>query len=373
MAADYLVNLYDTTGAKIAVFDAWTSLTFTHSLNGYSTHQFIMNGGDSRIDLFTKDCLFEVMRRNQEYTIAWYTEYIGFHRTPQRQITETGRRLFTSYGRGLLDLIHRRTILHYANSTGSNKSGMAETVIKEFVDENAGPGAVSPPRLRVGTLAGLAVQATAGLGGTWTGARAFHNLLEIIAEIAGQADLVFDVIRTGTLTFLFRVYAPEDRTNTGLVPSTGLNAAGNVPIIFAPEMGNMATPSLTNSATEEVTTIVVLGQGQEENRTFVVRQSSAFADSPWNDIEDSRDARQESSIAGLESYGDEVLHDTQAQENFNCQIIQTPSCAYGRDYFLSDLIISRFDAIEREKQIIAISVNVADGHENISVELGDVG
>lgn len=372
MPADYLVNLYNTTGTKIAIFDAWTSLTINHGVNNYSTHQFIMNGGDSRIELFTKDCLLEVVRRNQEYSVAWYTEYIGFHRTSQRQITETGRRLFTSYGRGLLDLINRRNILHFASSSGASKTGAAETVIKQFVDENAGPGAVTPPRLRAGALTGLTVQATAGLGATWTGSRAYHNLLEIIADIAGSSGLVFDVVRTGTLTFLFKVYEQEDRTTMGLVPSTGLNAAGNTPIIFAPEFGNMAVPSLTASATEEVTTVVVLGQGQEDNREFVVRQSAAIADSPWNDIEDSHDARQESTVAGLNSQGDEALHDQSAKENFNCNIIQTPSCAYGRDYFLSDLIEARFDTIEREKQIIAITVNVANGEENISIELGDL-
>lgn len=372
MASEYLVNLYDTAGTKVAIFDSWVSLNFSHSLNRFSTHQLILNGSDARISLFTKDSILEVMRRNTELGIDWYAEYTGFHRTPQRQITETGKRLFTSYGRGLLDLLNRRNILYYAASIGASKAGAAEDVIKAYVGENAGSAASSPTRLRPGTISGLSVAASAGLGISWTGARAHRNLLDVITEIAQMAGLVFDIIRTGLATFEFRVTIARDRTNAWLDPLTGLNIASNVPVIFAPELANMATPSFTNSATEEITTIITLGQGQEDDREFNISQSIHAFDSPWNDIEDVRDARQESTLAGLISQGEEALQTSQARENFNCNIIQTAATAYGRDYFLSDLIVAKFEELELQKQIVQISISIADGEEKIGIELGDI-
>lgn len=372
LASDYQVILYDITGTQVAIFDDWIALSIEHSLNRFSTHQFSFNGLDDRKDLFTKDCLLEVKRRSIGLNLNWYTEYIGLHRTPQRQITSQGRSIFTSYGRGLLDLIRRRGIAHYANSTGSNKSGPAETVIKEFVDENAGPGAVSPPRLRTGTIPGLSVQADAGLGAVWTGARAYHNLLEIISEIAGFAGLVFTVTNLGGYTFRFDVSEPEDRTNTGIDPLTGLNASGNIPIVFNPILGNLTNPSLTDSATEEITVAIILGQGQEDDRAFAIRTSAATGDSPLNDIEDIRDARQESTAAGLNTRGDELLEEMQSRENFHGEIVQIPSIVYGRDYFLSDLVTVQMDDIVRNKQVTEVRINVSEGNENITIELGDL-
>lgn len=372
LASQYLVRLYNTSGILVAVFDNWISLNVEKRLNTFHTHQFSIDGLDSRVSLFEKDSFVEVLRRVQGLGLNWYQEYIGFHRTPQRQITSNGRRIFTSYGRGLQDLLQRRDIAHYAGSTGAAKSGAAETVVKDYVDENAGPSATAPPRFFSGVTTGLTIEADAALGATWTGSRPSNKLSEVVKEIAEFAGLVIDVVSTGPATFEFRVKEPDDRTNTGLDPTTGRNSSGNVPVTFAPELANMTSPSFTVSATEEITAAIVLGQGQEADRAVRQRTSSALSDSPWNRVEDTRDARQESTNAGLDALGDEVLEEGQERENFDFTVLQTISCAYGLHYFLSDLINARFEEIERQKQITEVRITVAEGKEQITISLGDL-
>lgn len=365
--ARYQVRLYSTAGALTAVFDDWRTLELQRRVGTYDLLTFGIDGADSRISLFTLDAIIEVWRKLSYTGAPWYREATLLHRTPGRQITERGTRIFTSYARGLLDLPRRREIMYPANTPFTLKGGPAETVMKEYVEENAGPSALFVNgRAADGALSGFTVEPSARQGIDWAGQRSWQNLLDLLQEISAAGSVDYDVVRTdvpnsGAATFEFRCYYPQlgtDRSTT---------------VQFATQFGNMLSPYYTLSRTEEYNRVVVLGAGQDSARRIYVAESAYTADSPWNTIEKSQDARQEDTLSALIAAADAALATGQPQEQFTFQVLQTAAYQYGRDYFLGDIVSAAFDDdITTTKKITGVTLNVSEGKENIGVTFSDL-
>lgn len=358
--ARYVIRLYSpSTGSLIAIIDDFRFLNIERYVNSYEIVTLGLDGDDPRVALFTLDAIIEVWRRVDRPGADWYRECVSLHRTPQRELTEGQLHIFTSYSRGLLDLIRRRIIAYYANTAQTLKSGPGETVIKEFVNENAGPGAGgATTRLSIGTTLGLTIEANAGLGTVWSGARSWQSLLEVIQEVGSLTSVDFSIERVDASdrNFLFKTYFPQlgtDRRTT---------------LVFSPTIGNMVAPSYTLSRTEEITTVIVLGQGQDNARAIVVRTSTDVADSPWNVIETSIDARNQSTIAGLQTAGDLQLLKSQAQESFTFNVLQISAIQYGIDYFLGDIVTAGFENVSSVRKITSVKIGVSEGRETIAAE-----
>jgi hypothetical protein len=249
--------------------------------------------------------------------------------------------------------------------------------MKEYVNENAGPGATLIPRLlESGVTTGLSIEADAAAGAVWSGAEAFKNLLSTLQKISKAVSLDFGIVGIGAALYEFRVKTSpwgSDRTNVGLVHATGLNGAGNAPVVFALEFGNMINPVYSLSRSSEVTAVISEGQGLGGNRLLTLRTNAgAIAESPWNLRESSRGASDEYTTAQQNSGGDAYLEDNQAKEVFTFDVMQIPSCLYGREYFFGDLVTARYKTIERQKKIIGVNITLENGREDIELELSDV-
>lgn len=368
MASRREIRLYNTSYQLQRVFDTWRVLTFTKKVNGWGFHAIDFD--DQRQTLaqqFGLDYFIEIWREDPAAGIAPYKEYEGFHRTPQRQLTETGLRIFTSYGRTYTDLLARRAVLYRAGSAGAEKSGPGETVMNYYVWENAGNIATTAAgRLADGVTTGLAIAGSGSGGGPWSGKKAFQNLLDVLVDISNSTGVDFQVVRTGTgPTFEFRTYYPQ----------LGLNRAqGSLfPAVFGVPLANMQAPSYTLSRTEEITAVVVLGQGQDAQRAFLELTSATdLAASPWNRIEKTHDARNESTTAALQNEGLSQLAELGKKESFTFQVLQQSSLVYGRDYDLGDIVTATYGEISRNKKILEVSVSTGEGQESINFVFGDV-
>lgn len=363
--ARYQVRLYNTAGTLQAVFDDWRTMELQRRVGTYDLLTFSIDGADSRKTLFTLDSIVEVWRRVGD--ASWYREATLLHRTPGRQITERGTRIFTCYARGLIDLLRRREILYPANSAFTLKGAVAETVMKAYVEENAGPTALeSLGRAADGALSGFTVEPSAGRGIEWAGQRSWQNLLDVLQEISAAGNVDYDVVRTdvpgsGSATFEFRCYFPQ----------LGTDRSGTVQ--FATQFGNMQNPYYTLSRTEEYNRVVALGAGQDSARRYIVQESAYAIDSPWNTIEKTQDARQEDTLSGLIAIATAALETGQPQEQFTFTVLQTAAYQYGRDYFLGDIVSAAFDDdVSATKKITGVTLNVSEGKENIDVTFSDV-
>ncbi len=375
MAARYQIIIRDQAGLQVAILTTWISLAYVLRLNDVGGYTLELDGDLAVINDFIVDGQVEIRRRDQDAGIDWYTDFQGFHRTQQQRNAQDGASIYTSQGVDFKHLLARRAILYRDTSDEAAKTGPGETVMKSYVDENAGPGATSPPRLFDGVFPGLAIQVDGAAGPDWDGNKPYRPLLDTLREIADATDVDFDLVATGPVAFEFQAQAAPlglDRTTVGIDPGTGLNGAGNAPVIFSLDFGNMEIPALTTHRLNEITAAIVLGQGAEGNREVVERTSAATADSPWNRIEGNKLANQVEDIDGLNAVGDAMLQELQARIVFTFQALQIPATLYGRDYFVGDRVTARYGGTERNFQVTAATITVAAGREDIQIEVSDV-
>lgn len=371
MTHAYEVRLLNHSGAMIAVFDHWSRLDYTQRVNASGDCRFEMSGLDSRVDLFTHDTILEIHRTDLDRGVPKYVDGRYFHLTPQRYMTQRGEERFVSYGRGMTDLVRRRAIAYDAGTTYTDKSGPADNVAKAYVRENAGAAATSPPRDADGVTSGLVVVADSSLGPSWEGSRTRRGLLDVLQEISSASSVDFGVEYTGVsgaVAFEFRTAYPH----WGNDRSIG-NSAGNVPVIFAVGFGNMNIPQYSESRTEEQNRIYVLGQGAEDQRTVeIVEDVTLQDDSPWALAEGTYNASQEDDVSGLVSAGQAALQERRPRKSFTFDVMQTWKTIYGHDYRLGDIVTAQYRSVQVNRKIVAVTVSVHGGVEEIKLELAEV-
>jgi len=377
LAARYYVLLRDPLGNQVAIFDHWKVLRFSHQLNDQGSLVFCIDGHDPRVPLFELDGQIEVWRSVPGAGLDWYLEFESVIRDTVRQTLANGAKHFTALAFGPNSFLARRIISYFASSPFASKSAPAETVMKEFVDENLGPGATAPPRPWIpGVMPGFSVQADSGWGGVWTGDRAFRNLLEVLQEIANFSGLDFNVVGIGPGAWEFRTYPGQlgqDRTTNGLDAATGLNAAGNAPVVFSLEYGNMTEPTYSLARSGERTAAYVLGSGQDLDRPVGIAVApAAMADSPYNLLETSRGGASQNTPAQLGDQAVAELEKLQAQEKFSFKPLQIPSTLYGLHYWWGDRITASYDGLVFHKKLVTVNVDMSNPDERITMEFADL-
>lgn len=378
------IILRDTSGTITTRFDDWISYEVDHYVNGIDRATFTINGNDQKSLLFGLDYFIEFWRSNKEANIEKYREAITLHRTPNYSYDQSGQLKFESISVGLNDFLNRRIVYNYAGDARCTKSDAAETVMKEFVDEQVGPSAtVAAGRLAEGAITGLIIEPDAASGDTWDGSRAWQNVFTVLQDIGESNDMAFrvDILDPDTPSFIFRVKEKPygaDRSSTGIVAATGRNSAGNYPIIFSDQFGTAITPSYGIVRDTEANVAVVLGRGNEEERNVRERSlpgTTYDTDSPWNRREIAVHATLETTDDALDQKGDETLELTIPQIIVDLEVVQHPSCLYGRDYFLGDIITVRVSGLEINKTIIGVNIKVwglqGQYSEQIKVTLGN--
>jgi len=382
IAARYQVILRDTTGKKVAMFDSF-ELEYGKVLNDVDYHVLTLDGKDSRCELFDLDYLIDVQRSVPGCGLDWYTDYGGFHRDPTYSF-QNRKYVYQSKGVGLNDLLMRTRIAYKGGTIRAEKNAPADTVMKEYVEENCGVSAtVANGRESEGTLPGFTVEASAGTGVVWGGSKEFENLLDILKLLGMYTDMDFAVIAndntsTGVPGFLFKTYnnhMGKDRTTVGLNNTTGLNAAGNVPVIFAVENGNVQSLSYIVSHIPEINVAIVLGKGDKSTRAVIaIVNNLAIAKSPWNRCETVVNANNQDFQYQLIAAGLEALVNGQAKEQFGFEPLQQPNALYGKDYNLGDMVTARVkgNLIVKHKRIMAVRINVTAGRETINIDFADV-
>lgn len=375
--SDWII-LRDTEGNIVARFDDWISYTITHRINGIDDATLILDGHNPNILLFGLDYFVEYWRSNKESNIEAYREAVTLHRTFNYDYDQKGQLTYMSHSVGLDDFLNRRIIYNYAGDARCTKSDAAETVIKEYVEEQAGPSAtVAGGRLAEGAIDGLTVEIDTGAGDNWDGSRAWRNLLEVITEIAEAKAMAFRIepMDLTVPSFIFRCKEKpygDDRSSTGIDPDTGRNTAGNYPVIFSDQFGTAISPKYGVIRDTEANVAVVLGRGNEDERNIrekTLAGTSYETDSPWNRREIPVHATQETSDAGLDDRGDETLFTTIPTTIVDLQIVQHPSCMYSREYFLGDIVTCRVSGLEVNRTITEVTIKVEGSNRSFGEQI----
>lgn len=367
------IYFYDHDGNHVLILQDYTYFEYTQRLNDSWNYVLRMEMGeqDDRLSFFretlVRDFILEVYRTdpiNGERTLVWE----GFHRTLVDQVKANGTIVLTLYGVGYTELLKRRIILPPAGSETSDKSGPAETVIKEYVDESC----VNPTDA-TRTVPGLSIYPDGAHGDTAAYSARYTILYTAVKRVSEQGGLDFTITRVGDVgTFELQV------ENIGTDRSVD-NTDGNDPIIFDVRAGNMLIPIFSLNGGDEINFVYIGGQGEGVERTIqTMSDATAIAASPWNRREDFVDARNEATQDGLLTRGQSVLNERGFARTITFNIEQTPAVRWPRDWGLGDTVTPRYFNQEFSKRIIEITVTVTGGRtgqakiEEISPEMVEV-
>lgn len=353
MTAVWELRLYDPDGARVATFDQPADLLVSAGVNRPATYALRINGSDARAALFELDGILEGWWRDAENGIAWRREFTAWAIDTDKWTDAGGLKQFISAGLGLEDLLGRTIIDTYSGSAESQASGTGEEVLKEYVDEQAGPGAGTRART------GLSLEAThsPALGSLWDGQRSNKNLLIVCQQIAEATGVQFGIERTGDYTFEFQVWTPTDRSDT---------------VIFAEERGNMGEPRVTSRGSQVSNWVKIGGEGEADDREIAYREdATSVALSPQNRREIFLQAVDQSGSGQLESRGDQALAENRAAQSFTFSPLQTPGCLYGKHYFLGDLVRALYDGETYIKRVDTVTFHVSAAGVQVQVGMID--
>lgn len=214
------------------------------------------------------------------------------------------------------------------------RTGIASTVMRAFVDVNAGPSADSTRR-----VPGLTLGADPLTGLSVTGRGRFQTLDELLRSLAlAGGDLGYRIVQAaGALEF--QVYAPADKTAS---------------VIFSAELGNLAAYEYQEQA-PEANFVIVGGGGEGTARAFNAggRSASIVRHGLYEAFRDRRDT---DVAAELEQAREEELDEQAQKATLSAQPVETLAFEFGTDYGLGDRVTVVVDGepvqdVVREVQI----------------------
>lgn len=156
----------------------------------------------------------------------------------------------------------------YDDDTHDVRTGPAETLLKGYVDANAGPGAIADRE-----VSGLAIAADGATGSTHTVRARWNNLLALCQRIGRLGGLGFQIVQTGP-TLVFDTYAPENKVAA---------------VKFAVSLGNVGAYSY--DVERPKANYVYVGGGGKGRWRSVRERDDATSVASWGRIEAFLDAR----------------------------------------------------------------------------------
>lgn len=224
------------------------------------------------------DYVGRVWYKNETFNIPWTNVFNGIFKTPSRVWYGNGNKLSIFYGSDSNELVDKALVMYPISSqTRAYKNGFASDVMKEFIEENVGIHAlVAEGRFIDGVNPLTVIAPNPGIGPVWEGNMGHDLLIKALQTVRDysleQDDRIeFMVYYSENYTWVAEIGKLFiDRTTNGLDQSTGLNAAGNYPIILSPLYGNVDQYTQSKQRVQENNVVLVLGQQVGEDREVIL-------------------------------------------------------------------------------------------------------
>jgi hypothetical protein len=318
----YAVVVRNSALARVGKLDRLTSLTVTPRFNGVGAWSLSLPLGSAQAALFTPT----------SGVIVYYGDEGGpvLMSGPVKQLEEVwdesnpGAGTLTVTGLSDEKVVADRLAYQVPGSAATSqggseydrRSGVAETVVKAYVNLNAGPGALAARR-----VTGLTIETDAARGATVKGSARMTPLAELITPLALSGGIGWRVVQVGA-GLVFQCYAPTDRTLTAR---------------FSRELGNLRSYRRTRTG-PDVTAAVVGGGGDGTARIFrEIIDTTAQTD--WAvRAESFIDRRDTTDTTELDQAGTEATVEGGPQTGLALGTLDTPGLVYGTHYGLGDKV-----------------------------------
>jgi len=323
-ASDYKIYVIDKLGNRKGEIDEFHAASLALRFNVIGAWSIDLRAGSTEHALLTAE-----PGRGLEFQRVgeWAPNGEEMIKGPMRvfeRIYSANENLFICAGVGALTHIGRRRALPvvtgppYTASTHDVRTGVGETVIKAYVDYNAGPNAQAARK-----VPGLTIEADAAAGGSVTGRARFDPLLKLIGTLAENAGgLGFKIV-----DMEFQVYEPQDKTEA---------------VVFSVELGNLAEYSYR----VEIPTgnyLIAGGTGSGTSRSFDEKgDSQSIVD--YQRIENFLDYRNYEA-ADLPELLDAKLIEQGVTTALSITPVDTDEMKFMRDYQLGDTITVAPDGV----------------------------
>ena len=227
----------------------------------------------------------------------------------------------------------------YTAQARDKQTGAAETVIKYYVDYNAGPNARADRQ-----VPGLTIEADATLGNSVVVGVRFGALLEVVQGIAlVGGDLGVRIVASGSGAE-FQVYAPTDKTSS---------------VVFSEELGNIVDFQYREDASEH-NYVIVGGQGVGVARTFFESGDSGSI-VKYGRQELFLDRRDTNDSTELYDAIATALDEGKRRVDIRLTPLQTGGIAYLTDYELGDDVTMVIDGVQIQERIREITIRLSGG------------
>ncbi len=206
-------------------------------------------------------------------------------------------------------------------NTYDTETGPAETVLKTYVNNNAGLGAVTARQ-----VPNLSIETDAAQGSTVTFNARFDQLMQmdmsgLLQVLANAGGVGFKVIHTAGTGLIFKVF----------VPAT-MSAAK-----FSNDLGNLGEYEYIIDAMSLVNAVVVGGGGTGVNRTFYQTTDAASLAS-WGRVEGFVNGGSSTTQAQLINQASNALSNGASKLSFTGVFYETDGLLYVRDFNLGDRV-----------------------------------
>jgi hypothetical protein len=237
----------------------------------------------------------------------------------------------------------------YTSAAYDVRTGVAETVIHEFVDYNAGLKALPErqvPKLVLGT--------NLGRGNTVTGRARFHSLIERVRALAlVGGGLGFRIKQVGR-KLEFQTYQPTDKTKE---------------VIFSPLLGNLRAFEYSRENAE--TNYVIVGGGGQGTARTIIERGDSNSITKYGRHESFLDQRNTTETNELEQAIDEELEQKAEKYSLSISPIDTESMNFGRDYNLGDKVSVVLDESTVIRDVVReIKISITPDGETILPSIG---
>lgn len=364
----YQLNVLSvSTGQVVKVFDMASIYTLQYSrrLNDVGTLVAVLPSSLANYNLFDWDNFIEVYRTHP-VTGDPVREETYLTRSKHRFREGSEERLVIG-GVSLNQLLMRRIINPDDDPAAvdgySTKSGPADTVMREYVLEQAGLSASAARQ-----IAGLSVGLVNAIGTPTAKSYRYQNLFNCLQELAYEAGIDFYIER-GALNALNMTIGTigGDKTkvaNSPFTPWVGLN----------PDRSNLLDPSLKMDRTEEENYVYALGQGQGEQRLVYESNSTAINLSPLNRCEFVKDARNIDKVDtdGLISAAITALNERRIVTEFTFSASTADAGSiYRQNWDIGDKVTATWDDVTEDVRITGVTIALNESNEQIDVTVGD--
>lgn len=228
------------------------------------------------------------------------------------------------------------------------RKGPAETVIRDMVNLNVGPGALPARRVR-----DLVLTTNGGRGSTVT----IDTRLKVILDEAKAAA------RSGGVTFAM---VREDRTSVPLRFRTPVDRRRSVR--FTRPNGGAGEGTLALEApTCTVAIVAAQGEGAERDITETVAPATAWGERRAV-LKDRRDT---SDSDALDQTGADAIREGAGKATATFKAHEVPGCVFGVDYQLGDVVTVVLDGIAVSEPVRAAQIEWDSFGRTVELTLGD--